>query len=768
MKKKLLIALSVAACLPAFADLTGNGYYRVENYVTERWAEVVDNQAIIDWGATNVEVHAVQLQKNFDAVVSNPASVLYINNIGGTQYDIEAQGTSIQQIIDYFITLTDDAGSANGEKLYYAYATAKGVTRFLGDGNYLSTVDISEMVTNASGNYRKWYIKPISENGDNYFGAALDISCGGRYYSTLYASFPYTPTVSKAYYIRRVDHGMAEMIEITGTIPGGTPVIIEGNRMEPTNNRMVLGGYGTVPSGNSLQGAYFDYDKNGFKNYVTYDKNTMRVLGTCSDGSLGFVTASGLLTIPANTAYIRVPEGSPEEFKCVSTAEFDAWEPPTPPEPQKPEALYVVGNFNGWTTPAGANTYVKLDKIGENTYSGTISYDKEGQLDFKVFDEITSDWTHAYGVAMQENVKLEQNVAYTWTMAYGDNTQNFSVINWGGASGTITVDIENNTLSIVTSTIQYESPYPKTLWLVGNFNDWNASDKSYLFTQTEEGMYSGEFNLPAVNDVNGLLFKVTAAEDWSVNYGASGSENYNFNLYSDYDVNTPVFATGANWAITNWAGGKLIVSLNLVDMTIELAGPDQPDSTPEEDYVYMVGSMNSWNFNSSDYVIPSVEEGIYSGYVDLPEGNLYFRFYTELGNQKENCLSPSETGGNLKIVFEESDTFTSPFYEVYNNGTWFLSGWGGGNLKVTLDMNNSTVSFFAEGSKVESVIESDSAVLSYRNGVVSSPEAREFTVFNPSGKVVARSYGNSIDISHLAKGIYVVVADGVKPLKVMR
>lgn len=43
----------------------------------------------------------------------------------------------------------------------------------------------------------------------------------------------------------------------------------------------------------------------------------MRVLGRCSDGSLGFIKASGLDYIPANTAYITVPESYPAEIKCV-------------------------------------------------------------------------------------------------------------------------------------------------------------------------------------------------------------------------------------------------------------------------------------------------------------------------------------------------------------------------------------------------------------------------------------------------------------------
>ncbi len=56
-------------------------------------------------------------------------------------------------------------------------------------------------------------------------------------------------------------------------------------------------------------------------NRVKYDYNTMRVLGVCEDGSLGFIQTN-VDFIPANTAYLMVPANSPSEFKIVSHEEF--------------------------------------------------------------------------------------------------------------------------------------------------------------------------------------------------------------------------------------------------------------------------------------------------------------------------------------------------------------------------------------------------------------------------------------------------------------
>ena len=47
----------------------------------------------------------------------------------------------------------------------------------------------------------------------------------------------------------------------------------------------------------------------------------MRVLGTLSDGSLGFVTAD-IQYLPANKAYLKVPAGSAKEIRIITEEEY--------------------------------------------------------------------------------------------------------------------------------------------------------------------------------------------------------------------------------------------------------------------------------------------------------------------------------------------------------------------------------------------------------------------------------------------------------------
>lgn len=108
----------MAAAMPAMADLNGEGYYRVENYKTERWVSVIDYRGRIDLGSTSADLQAIKLQKNFDVVSGDAASVLYVKPVSG-EYDITAQGTGIYEIIDHYLRLRE-VGSANGQTLYKA------------------------------------------------------------------------------------------------------------------------------------------------------------------------------------------------------------------------------------------------------------------------------------------------------------------------------------------------------------------------------------------------------------------------------------------------------------------------------------------------------------------------------------------------------------------------------------------------------------------------------------------------------------------------
>ena len=81
----------MACATSAFAQLSGDGYYRVQNTVQERFISIVDNRGSISVQATDADMGALKtLGGGFDRVVSDPSTVIYFNK-RGSGYDLHSQ-----------------------------------------------------------------------------------------------------------------------------------------------------------------------------------------------------------------------------------------------------------------------------------------------------------------------------------------------------------------------------------------------------------------------------------------------------------------------------------------------------------------------------------------------------------------------------------------------------------------------------------------------------------------------------------------------------
>ena len=317
MKKILLPLLILSAVTPAIAQLNVNGFYRVVNVGDSRYVYVTDNSGSAS--ATDIDLQAVQLIKGLDNAISNPASVLYFNQISGTQYDIQSQGTSVKQIIGH----TPNVYYSERSNAYQVYASSSGATIYLGseDDPYYQNESILYMSISSSGNYNLWNIYPISADGSNYFGISPSVSVDGKYYQSFYADFAFSFASSgmKAYYISSTSGNEATLVEITSSIiPARTPVIIECSSSSASDNRLNLfSSGGTSVSGNILKGVFFC---NPYRLYSTAavtknDQTTMRILGKTSSGKLGFVVCSDE-NLPANQAYLVVASSAGSEIEA--------------------------------------------------------------------------------------------------------------------------------------------------------------------------------------------------------------------------------------------------------------------------------------------------------------------------------------------------------------------------------------------------------------------------------------------------------------------
>ena len=338
MKKRLfLLLLGCATMLGAQAQLSGAGYYRVKNVSTGRYMSLSDNHSRgVDFNSCTADCGAMQTSKIMDNIYSDPGSIFYLDHISGVSYNVVGQGTSLHDIINYYIYISP-VGS-----YYKIYQEQKGQRITLSD---FDDVEENESYVATLGGKTTWYITPLNTT-DNYIGVKPTISVGDKHYAAVFAGYPYTlGTGMKAYYINKVieNEGVVIIKELTGTIPANTPVLIECSSTDISKNQItpVLNS-DAVPSDNLAMGVYFCLGDRWSAHYnsTKFDPSTMRVLSLNTYGNLAVSTSTQNLktvmieprgadgkhltvtAIPANSWYIPVSSSAPSELKLVTAEQY--------------------------------------------------------------------------------------------------------------------------------------------------------------------------------------------------------------------------------------------------------------------------------------------------------------------------------------------------------------------------------------------------------------------------------------------------------------
>lgn len=338
MKKRLfLLLLGCATMLGAQAQLSGAGYYRVKNVSTGRYMSLSDDHSRgVDFNSCTADCGAMQTSKIMDNIYSDPGSIFYLDHIDGVSYNVVGQGTSLHDIINYYIYISP-VGS-----YYKIYQEQKGQRVTLSD---FDDVEEDESYVATTGGKTTWYITPLNTT-DNYIGVKPTISVGDKHYAAVFAGYPYTlGTGMKAYYINKVieNEGVVIIKELTGTIPAKTPVLIECSSTDISKNQItpVLNS-DAVPSDNLAMGVYFCLGDRWSAHYnsTKFDPSTMRVLSLNTYGNLAVSTSTQNLktvmieprgadgkhltvtAIPANSWYIPVSSSAPSELKLVTAEQY--------------------------------------------------------------------------------------------------------------------------------------------------------------------------------------------------------------------------------------------------------------------------------------------------------------------------------------------------------------------------------------------------------------------------------------------------------------
>lgn len=371
--KFLMVFLTLAVALPAMAQISGDGYYRVRNASTSNYIAIANDKfnyttvistaggglssfffdnsnavrrALICAGKyLSTDIHMVN-----DPDIVLPGALIYAvgqyeDSDNDNDYNLIGQGTSLLTLTsgtypgtsrftfsNRYINIKRSSGTG-ANTLYTASIHLKDDSgtgnlglRYFVDDNGTFAINESSSATNA-----KWYVEKVT-----HFNVQPEVELNGKWYTTLKVPFAFTlsGSVEKAYAITTVSNGILAYQEITGTIPAGTPVLLQCGSPNAADCQLIPTGMPkfTAPdssveasapvadesssyTGTNLLGGTYYCNTDGNLTFETksgtatfnanHDTDTSGkyVIGKTAEGKLGFIAATGT-AMPANKAWL--------------------------------------------------------------------------------------------------------------------------------------------------------------------------------------------------------------------------------------------------------------------------------------------------------------------------------------------------------------------------------------------------------------------------------------------------------------------------------
>lgn len=371
-----------------------DGFYRVQNFKTGRYAFICDNTGGLVAQNNDVDMGAIALFPTLEVDPQygrnrfvDPASVCYVEVVSNYKHDIMSQGTGFFDIIEHYVMVQD--GPKKGTYCITPYIDHQNTYNFF-DDNFYNKADVSWV--NAANNTTRndehcWNFKPLdfSSADGEYLAIAPKAemkAANGKYYVPYVVGFPmsFEGEGMKAYYVKEVKADAVLIKEIESeVIPAKTPIIVECTSINPLDNRVKL--YAPSDerfSGNRLIGQFFCYSNHGTTAYKEYKKATMRVLAVNAEGQLIFTNDIDVAD-NVHTTQLEFSKGTKTyDVQCLPSNSVYLTETSTDAIVSKPVMTVRDYRLKNYTKSSESNIVTKIKR--NDPYLADYDFNDDGRL----------------------------------------------------------------------------------------------------------------------------------------------------------------------------------------------------------------------------------------------------------------------------------------------------------------------------------------------------------------------------------------------------
>lgn len=229
---------------------------------------------------------------------------------------------------------------------------------------------------------------------------------------------------------------------------------------------------------------------------------------------------------------------------------------------------------------------------------------------------------------------------------------------------------------------------PGKLYLIGQPTGWDINADQVYLEETGIGtkIYFGNVFIPAGEFQFRFYSQLGDWESFAV--GSQDNDSPKDISFTDGIYEGPVFMGKkkgdklgkGSWQDASWAGGNLEITVDLKTMTIRM-------QMAEPKKVYLIGAFSGWDITNDTAPLVETPSGsnIYKGTYNIPAGQFMLRIYTELGDWAVGSIG-AEGSDNLEITLPYTGNCVKD-----SQSNWTISGWTGGEVDFTYDMNSNTI-----------------------------------------------------------------------------